>query len=410
MKLEQVSLLVGLDWADQAHTCSWQRPDGSGIGQAQVAAAPERLGAWFDQLRGAHPQGQIVVVLERPDGPVVELLRARPGFVIVAVNPLMLHRFRQAFSPSGAKDDPGDARLLAEIVRTHPERFAALAAPEPRLRTLATLVRHRRDWIDRRTGLVEQLSATLKQYYPQALTLAGADLASPMTRAFLRRWPDLAAVQRSRWGTLARFYRRHHAGRAAVLARREALVRQAQPVNAHADYVAPWRLQMQTILGQLEALAASLARYEAVIAQAYADAPGRTVIDSLPGVGPVLAPRLWVACQQAGSTPRAKELAQRSGIAPVQRQSGQSQGVFFRRARPRFLHQTWTEFAAHSTAACPWAKAYHDQRLAQGDGLGAIRRALAFKWTRIIARLWRDQVPYDDQYYTAHRAARLTAA
>ena len=410
MKLEQVSLIVGLDWADQAHTCSWQKPDGTPVGQEQVGAAPEQLGPWFDRLRRAHPQGQIVVVLERPDGPVVELLRARPGFVIVAVNPVMLHRFRQAFTPSGAKGDPGDARLLAEIVRTHPERFTALATPEPRLRTLAALVRQRRHWIDTRTGLVEQLSAALKQYYPQALELAGADLASPMARAFLQRWPDLAAVQRTRWGALARFYRRHHAGRVAVLARRRALVQQAQPVNAQACYVAPLRLQVHTIVGQLGALAESLARYEAAIAQAYAEAPGRAVIDSLPGVGPVMAPRLWVACQQAGPTPTAVELAQRSGIAPVQKQSGQSQGVFFRHARPRFLHQTWTEFASHSIEACAWAKAYHDQRAAQGCGPGAIRRALAFKWTRIIARLWRDQVPYDDHYYTAQRAARLTAA
>lgn len=260
----------------------------------------------------------------------------------------MLHRFRQAFTPSGAKDDPGDAGLLAEIVRTHPEKLTVLATPEPRWRTLAALVQQRRHWVDTRTGLLEQLTDVLKKYYPQALALAGENLDSPMTAAFLRRWPDLASARQARWGTLERFYRRHHSGRDDVLARRRALLTEARAVSTADDYVTPLRLHMLATVGQLEALRSTIAAFEAAIAEAYAQVPGRSIIDSLPGAGPNIAPRLWVACQQAGPHPTALDLALRSGIAPVQRQSGESLLVCFRFARPRFLHQTWTEFAYHS--------------------------------------------------------------
>jgi hypothetical protein len=160
----------------------------------------------------------------------------------------------------------------------------------------------------------------------------------------------------------------------------------------------------------MEALAPSIERFNEAIAEIYHGVEGREVIDSLPGAGKVMAPRLWVACQQAGPGATALDLALLSEIAPVQKQSGQSKVVNFRHGRPRFLHQTWTEFAYHSILGCGWAKAYYKGRRAKGHGKHASLRAFAFKWTRIVTRLWRDQVPYDDAFYTCQRSARQTAA
>jgi hypothetical protein len=410
MKLEQTSVVIGLDWADREHTCSLHQPDGKKLSLITVAAAPEIFGRWLDELRQKFPQGQIVVVIERPDGAVVEMMRERAGFVIVAVNPVVLHRFRQAFAPSGAKGDPGDAALLAELILTHPEKFEALEAQDPQLQKLGALVQERRNWVDMSTGLVQQLNDVLKKYYPQALELTGENLGSPMTLAFLRRWPDLAAVKRARWSTLERFYFHYHSCREELLARRRELHANAQSVSEQECYIAPLRLHMQAIIGQLEALIPSIEHFDEAIAEIYHGVEGRQVIDSLPGAGKVMAPRLWVACQQAGPEATALDLALLSGIAPVQKQSGQSKVVSFRHGRPRFLHQTWTEFAYHSILGCGWAKAYYNGRRAKGHGKHASLRALAFKWTRIVARLWRDQVPYDDAFYTCRRSARQTAA
>lgn len=409
MQLTQASVIIGLDWADRTHVCCLGPREGTPPETVAVDAAPERFGPWLEKVEQRYPTGEIVVAVERADGAAVAMMRARARWVVVAVNPVVLHRFRQAFAPSGAKGDPGDAALLRDIVRTHPEKFAALPAVEPRLEQLAALVRQRRHWVDTRTGLVEQLGALLKRYYPQALKLAGAELSSPLALAFLRAWPDLPAAQQAPWAQVERLYRDHHSGRAAVLVRRRELLAQARAVSVAESYVAPCRLQLLAIGRQIETLNASVTECDQAIASLYAEAPGRAVLDSLPGVGAVLAPRLWVACTQAGATPTGMDLALRSGIAPVQIQSGLSKIVAFRWARSRFLHQTWLEFAVHSAARGGWAGEYCAARKRKGHGKAAIHRALAFKWTRIVARLWRERVPYDETYYLQHRAVRLAA-
>jgi len=411
MKLEQAAVIIGLDWADRTHVCCVYAADATRLQTLEVKAQPEAFGAWLEAVEQAHPGGRIVVAIERPDGAAVQMMRARARWVVVPVNPVVLHRFRQAFTPSGAKDDPGDAALLGEIVLTHPEKFAPLRRPDERLERLEALVRQRRHLVDMRTALVEQLSAVLKAYYPQALELAGSSLSSPMALELLGRWPDLAAAKRARWSTLERFYQRHHCGRDAVLDRRRELLKSARAVSTADSYVAPLRLQMLSIVRQMAAQNASLAEFETAIAAAYAQAPGRDIIDSLPGTGAALGPRLWVACQQVGARPAGSDLALKSGVAPVQQRSGEGLNrVLFRRSRPRFLHQTWVEFAKHSVAKCTWAAAYCAARKNKGHGKSAIHRALAFKWTRIVARLWRDRVCYDERFYLQHQAARLAAA
>lgn len=410
MQLDDASIIIGLDWAQRAHTCALFGPDKKLQATVQVDAAPEAFGAWLEKIERAHPQGRLVVAVERDDGAAVQMMRARARWSVVPINPVVLHRFRQAFAPSGAKNDPGDATLLGEIVLTHPEKFTALPPVDEQLGALATLVEQRRHWVDTRTGLLEQLGAVLQDYYPQALALAGDNLACPMAREFLRRWPDLAAAQQAGWSTLEAFYRSHHSGQREVLARRQALLAQAQAVSTTETYVGPRRLHMRTIVAQLEALGPSIAQFDAAIAELFAQAPGHEVIDSLPGAGPALAPRLWVACQQAGPHPAALDLALASGVAPVQRQSGETKTVAFRWARPRFLHQTWIEFAMHSIAGSQWAADYYKMRRKKGHGRHAIHRALAFKWTRIVAQLWREHICYDEPRYLQQRAARLANA
>jgi hypothetical protein len=338
------------------------------------------------------------------------MVRPRARFVLVPVNPVVLHRFRQAFAPSGAKNDPGDATLLGEIFLAHPEKFSPLAAPDPTAATLARLTKMRRHWVGTRTGLLEELISVLKQYYPQALELAGGNLASPMALAFLQRWPDLLTVRKARWHTLDAFYRQHHSGREAVLQERHQLLQTARSVTEDPALLLPHRMHMLAIVRQLTAVNASIAEFDETIAQLYATAPGREIIDSLPGVGEALAPRVWAACAMEGSAFSAELMQLKSGIAPVQKQSGNSKVVCFRQARPRFLHQTWVEFAYHSIAQCSWAQAYYQAREEKGHGKGAILRGLAFKWIRIVAQLWKDRVPYNESHYLQHCAARRAAA
>ena len=88
-----------------------------------------------------------------------------------------------------------------------------------------------------------------------------------------------------------------------------------------------------------------------------------------------------------------------SGIAPVQEASGKSQWVHFRRSCPKFLRQTFHEFAFLSTRSSAWAKAYYDRQRLEERSHPAAVRALAYKWIRIVFRCWKEGKLYDEQIY-----------
>lgn len=406
MNLDDVSLIVGLDWADRTHVCCLFGRDGLVQGNVRVEASAEGVARWLDGLQVQYPAGTIVVAVEKTEGALVEMIQGRSRFALVPVNPATLHRYRQTFLPSGSKNDPVDAHLLGEIVMLHPEKFEVRKWSTDELTSLAQLVVERRHWVDTRSGLVEELISCLKKYYPQALELTGEHLYTRMDLEYLRRWPDLGAAKRAKWSTLAAFYRQHHSGRSDVLQRRQEMLKAAHHVSEREAYVMPLRLHMLTIVSQLEAINGSIEQFDAQIQEAYTRAPGRHVIDSLPGTGPAMAPRLWVACANEGQGPCAGTMQLKSGIAPVRRQSGNTKVTAFRWARPKFLHQTWIEFAQHSLKTSAWARAFYLSRKTRGDRQASILRALAYKWIRIIAKLWRDQCPYDEGYYLKHSALR----
>ena len=410
MTLEGVSVVIGIDWADRTHVCCLFSHDGTVRDNVQVGTSAEQLGAWLDGLETQYPEGTLVIAVEKSEGALVEMVLSRSRFALVPINPVVLHRYRQAFCPSGAKNDPADARLIGEIVFTHPEKFTVKKSAGELLQILSELVRDRRHWVDTRTGLVEELISCLKKYYPQALELAGENLSSPMALEFLERWPDLAAVKRTKWSALEAFYRRHHSGREEVLERRHELIKSARSVSEREAYLQAHRLHLLAIVRQIVAINQSIEKFDEAIAEAYTKAPGHEVIDSLPGAGQALAPRLWVACATEGNVSEAETMQLKSGIAPVKKQSGNTKVTVFRWARPRFLHQTWTEFAKHSIKTSLWAQAFYQSRKKRGDGEASILRALAFKWIRIVARIWRDRVLYDEQHYIKHCSIRSAAA
>jgi hypothetical protein len=124
------------------------------------------------------------------------------------------------------------------------------------------------------------------------------------------------------------------------------------------------------------------------------------VFDSFPGAGPVLAPRLLAAFgSRRERYATAAEVQKLSGIAPIVKRSGKTESVHFRRACPKFLRQTFHEWAGHSIAFCDWARVFYQQKRQKGLDHHAAVRALAFKWIRIVYRCRQDGVPYDNARY-----------
>lgn len=400
MGVDTIVMWVGLDWADQRHAGQLQLADGP-VESFVLEQTPAALHAWVAQLRHRSGNGRIAVALEQRKGAVIHALLQYECFVLYPINPTALARYREAFRTSGAKDDPGDAALLLELIIRHRHQLRAWVPDTVESRTLQALCEQRRKVVNHRVALTNRITRLLKQYFPQALDWVG-DLASAQGCDFLTQWPTLAAVQRVRPGTVRQFYRAHNCRTAAVIEARLAAIAAARPLTTDAAVVEPLSLAMQTYATQLRTLITAIQTFDDRIAAVFAAHTDRDVFASFPGAGAVVAPRLAAAF----GTDRARwdspaGLQAYSGIAPVTERSGKSVWVHHRLACPKFVKRTCHEFADQSIRFSRWARAYYDQQRARGKDHHAALRALAYKWMRILYRCWKERRPYDEETYLA---------
>jgi len=389
---------IGLDWADERHSVHLQAADGR-IEHRELEQKPAVLHEWVAQLQQRFAGGKIAVALEQRKGAVIHALLMYDCFVLYPINPKALARYREAFTTSGAKADPRDSALLLDLVVRHRDKLRAWVPDTVESRTLQALCEQRRKLVNQRVALTNRLTSLLKQYFPQALDWVG-DLASGQACDFLTQWPTLADVQAARRSTVRRFYYDHNCRKRAVVDTRLAGIANATPLTTDPAVVEPLSLSVQTYATQLRTLLAAIQTFDARIATVFSEHADRDIFGSFPGAGDVCAPRLAAAFGTDRSRwDSAAELQAHTGIGPVTERSGKSVWVHHRLACPKFLKQTFHEFADQSIRFSRWARAYYDQQRARGNDHHAALRALAYKWIRILFRCWKERRPYDEAQY-----------
>ena len=180
------------------------------IERSTLEQTPEALADWANTLRTRFPNRKIAVALEQARGALLAGLSQYEHIVPFPVNPKSLARFREALYPSRSKDDLVDADLLLELLAKHRDHLRAWQPDTVETRQLALLNEQRRQFVDHRTGLTNQLLAHLKAIFPQAMKLLGQDLSSPMATDFLKKWPTLQDVQKVKPAVLRKFYYGHN--------------------------------------------------------------------------------------------------------------------------------------------------------------------------------------------------------
>jgi len=402
MKTDTYAALVALDWGDQTHAFARQLANTEAVEQGTLEASPEALHTWLEQLRATCGGRPVAVAVEAGRNALLHALLEQPWLTVYPVHSATSARFRTAFTPSGAKDDGPDAVVILTLLRLHRDQLQPLVLDTPATRELAALVAARRRAVDQRTGVANQLGSVLKGYFPQALTLAGDDLTKPLALAFLRRFPELVAVQKVRPATLCAFYHAQGVRSADRIAERLALVARAQPLTRDRAVIAPAQLVVAQLVDMLAVHARHIAEFEERIAAGFAAHPRAALFAALPGAGPALAPRLLVAFgDHLARFPNAHAMQKYSGVAPVREKSGRQSWTHWRWSAPKFLRQSFVEWAGQTVQRCAWARAYYDRQRQAGKDHHAILRALAFKWIRILWRCWHENQPYDEQRYLA---------
>src|SRR5687768_13920232 len=173
-------LFVGVDWAEDHHDVCVMDPEGRVQAKGRVTNDLAGIAKLHDLIAGAAPdevedEPVVTVGIETDRGLLVRALVA-VGYRVLAVNPLAVDRYRDRHRVSGAKSDPGDARVLADMVRTDAHQHRPLAADSDLAEAIKLVARAHQSAIWSRRRLANQVRSALREYYPAALE-AFPDLA-----------------------------------------------------------------------------------------------------------------------------------------------------------------------------------------------------------------------------------------
>jgi transposase len=397
---------VAIDWADREHAWALEVAGSSQRETGRLEHTPEAIEAWAIELARRFAGRLVAVALEQARGALLYALSKYPHLVLYPIHPSTSYDFRKAVYPSGSKDDPRDADILLDLLTLHRSRLRRLEPDTDQTRQLQMLVENRRHLVDERTAQTNRITAQLKLYFPQVLKWFDA-LSAPIAAAFLRRWPRLADVQKESPETLCVFFHQHGSRSENRIRMRIEQIRSAQAPIDDAAIIEPAVLMVQTLIEVVAALNQGIQQIEHAIEAVAAAHPDYLIFASFPAAGPVMAPRLLAAFgSQRDRFENAGEVQSYSGIAPVKEASGRQQWVHFRWSCPKFLRQTFHEYAALSIQHCTWAKAFYDQKKKDGKEHHAAVRSLAYKWIRILFRCWRNHTPYQEDIFLAARALK----
>ena len=397
---EQPVLFIGIDWADQKHDCYVIDRDGKGSHRA-IAHSPEEIDNWVTEMLQLADGKPIAIMLEQSRGALMYALMFRKNVLLYPVNPKQLSRYRESY-PGGGKDDPTDARYLARMLR---ERITTLTCWQPdddNTRLLANLCEQRRKLVDGQVQQRQQLIALLKSYFPVVLELFGKVHQLPLLLSVLGRWTDPRQLRRADRQLIRRVLSEHSAGSEKQQDEIIARIRSARLLCDDEALITPSAMAAELLVRQIQQSQKTIREFDDKIAEVMKQHPDAHLFTSLRGAGAALAPRLLCAFgSQRERWENAESLAAFSGIAPVTKRSGKQCHVHRRFACPKYLRQTFHEFAGCAVQYCPWSKARYRLLRDRGMKHHAALRKIARSWIRILFRVWQTRTPFDSDRYIA---------
>jgi transposase len=392
---------AGIDWASMLHVACVVDLDGEVVDRFEFAHDAAAITGMIRRMKRGNVSG---VAIERGDGPVVEALMDS-GLVVYVVPPRQVKALRGRHGSAGNKDDRFDAYVLADTLRSDGHRWRPLREDSEETKALRALCRSRKDFVEIRVGVVNQLRANLELAFPGGIGLF-AKPDSAITLSFLRRFPTAA---KAGWLSPKRMEGWLHSvgyngGIAAeVLYRRLAA---AAPGLTGTEGNARGEITL-CLVTAVETLNAQISAVEDLIADLFSTHPDQHIFSSLPRSGTVRAASLLSEigdCRERFPTDSA--LAGLAGACPSTRQSGKYERAVFRWSCNKKLRAAVMDFANGSRMADPWAADIYRRAINRGCRHPHAIRILARAWLRIIWRCWQDGVAFDPNLHLA----RLTGA
>jgi hypothetical protein len=404
---------VGIDWAEAHNDVLVMDETGAVLGTARVPTGVEGLARLHALVADyAEEPDEVIVGIELDHGLLVRSL-AGAGYQVYAINPLAASRYRERHTTSGAKSDAGDAKLLADLVRTDRHNHRPLAGDSDEAGAIKVLARAHQALVWTRQRQVNALRSGLRDYFPAALVAFGDDLAASDALAVLQiaLTPERGrALSRSKIASALR-----RGGRQRNVERRAAEIQlvlrgehpAAAPVVADACGAAT-----QARVALIASLVGQIAELEARLAEHFDRHPDAEILRSLPGLGSVLGARVL---SEFGDDPTrfadARGRKAYAGTAPITKASGRSRIVLARVARNKRLADACEWWAFCSLTSSPGARRYYDALRARGKTNHQALRQLANRWVGILHHCLEARAAYrEDIAWASERTESLVLA
>jgi transposase len=398
------AVFIGIDWATRAHEACALDPTGRVTGRHEFPNTPEGLEAlvgWMTDRAGGDPAA-LIFAIERPDGLVVEALLDH-RLAVYTINPKQLDRFRDRFTPAGAKDDRRDARVLADALRTDRRAFRRVTADPAEVVALRGLVREDDALRIEETALSNRLRELLGRYHPRLLELA-ADRVDPLLWDLWELAPTPQAAAAVSRRAVAAALRRHRIRRLDTDAVMRALKAPAPRVSDAT--VAMAEQAVRRLLPRLRLAHAQRQecghRIDEVLAGMEAPSEGgggqptdAAILRSLPGVGRIVAARVLTEAAEAIRRRDLTRLRALGGSAPVTKRSGKSCLVAMRRAcsgRLRYAYYHWARTAVQNDER---SRSHYAALRARGRSHGRALRGVVDRLLSVAVAMLRSGTLYD---------------
>lgn len=398
------SVFVGHDWAEDHHDVFVQDAEGRRLGGGRVPEGVEGVARFHEMLVGlVEDPAEVVIATETDRGLFVGSLVAA-GYTVVAVNPMSVARYRERHSTSGAKSDPGDAKVLAELARTDSHNHRPIAGDSELAEAIKVLARAHQNLIWTRQRQINQLRSTLREFYPAAL-VAFPELGHHDALAVLAVAPTPSLGRGLSLSKITAVLRR--GGRQRRIPQRADEIQTAlRTEQLHAPDLVSEAMgsSVRALVAIAAALTVQIAHLESDLADRFDQHPDAKIIRSLAGIGTIIGARVL---GEFGDDPNryanAKSRKNYAGTSPITRASGKSHVVLARYARNRRLGDALYRWAFTALTTSPGARAFYDAKRAAGDSHSQALRALANRLVGILHGCLHHHTLYDEHTAWGHR-------
>jgi transposase len=401
-----MQVYLGIDWSENKHDIVFMNEAGASIAQLTIEHSPEGFHKldWTRQKLGLE-RDECVLGLETSHNLLIDFLWDRGYEHVYVVPPAVVKGSRSRYRQSGARTDPSDAHLVADILRTdqgrlqpwHPDSLLTR-----QIRARVSLIHHLTPNI---TRLSNRLRAVLLRYYPAALNVF-SELSRPITLHFLKACPAPEAAAALTLQAFEAFARLHRYPRPGNLRRRFALLNAPQPQPSQ-DTVLVYQDEVPLVADLLLALVQAKKTALKQLSTLFRQHPDHEVFSSLPGAGPFLAPALLSKFgDDRRRFPDRSSIQALAGTCPVTDASGKRKRVRFRYACDREFRTIVQQWARCSLRMSVWANGYYDRVRPHCSSESHAYRCLGNRWLAVAWALWQKREPYDEAYHLRHSALR----